>query len=66
MKTVRELVESLQSEVCPACQGRKWEGKSVCIRCWRRLPAEIRQALYRRVGQGYEEAVGAALEALAR
>ena len=40
-------------------------GKSFCFSCWNRLPSALRQPLYRKFGEGYEEAHAAAMAALA-
>ena len=58
-------VKSLRSSDCPHCDGRKKEGQSFCYGCYKRLPEEMRKALYRRLGAGYEEAFEAAVKWLA-
>lgn len=58
------LIASLRAAKCPACTKHKSPGKSVCWPCWNRLPSSVRQALYRRVGAGYEEAHAEAMKAL--
>jgi hypothetical protein len=52
------LVESLRSEVCPICGGRKGVRMTMCRADYKALPASIRSALYSGVGIGYEEAIG--------
>jgi hypothetical protein len=54
-------IDSLYSQTCPACGGRKGEEKSLCYRDFCRLPAKIKADLYKFVGHGYEEALAAAL-----
>lgn len=51
---------SLVSEQCPCCDGWKRKGQSFCRHCYYSLPADMRQALYHRFGQGYEDALDAA------
>lgn len=46
--------------VCVHCKGTKKRGQSFCQRCYYSLPPNMRQALYRRFGSGYEEAYDAA------
>lgn len=62
--TTRHLVESLRSDQCPACASGKHPGRTLCGRCFRKLPGEVRDDLYKRIGQGYEAAVAAAMTAL--
>jgi len=60
------LVESLVSKVCPACQGEKNERQTFCRKCYYRLTMATRKALYRRIGEGYEEAFAKAMNELSR
>lgn len=46
------------------CGRRKEKRMSFCQPCYRRLPLEMRGALYKRAGQGYEEAYDAAVKYL--
>lgn len=55
-ETTRQLLDSLRSATCPACAGGKTRGQTMCHRCWGELPAAFRTPLYRRIGQGYEDA----------
>jgi hypothetical protein len=64
--TAREATLSLFSCVCPACGDTKGKAKTLCGRCYHRLPRDIAKALYSRVGQGYEQAIGRAFLALGR
>lgn len=56
-------IQALFSTEC-VCGKKKNEARSFCLSCYRSLPPEIRSALYRRSGFGYEEAVAQAVEAL--
>lgn len=58
------LIKSLQSTLCPGCGGHKESAQTFCRRCYFMLDGSLRSHLYDRVGQGYEEAVGAALKSL--
>ena len=60
-ETTRHLLDSLRSATCPTCAGDKTRGQTMCHRCWGELPAAFRTPLYRRVGQGYEDAFRRAL-----
>lgn len=60
--TEEEIIESLGSQACPNCGGYKRPRMSFCGQCYRMLPYGLKQALYRRVGQGYEEAFREATE----
>lgn len=59
-----DVLESLQSRECPGCGGRKTTMRSFCPRDYYALTAELRQALYRRFGEGYAQAFVAALQHL--
>jgi hypothetical protein len=50
------------SERCPVCDKHKRKGNSFCTPCYYSLPIEMRQALYRRFGEGYEQALAEAKE----
>lgn len=61
----REILESLGSTVCGACGGVKREKMSHCTSCYYALPQFMRKALYKRFGEGYEEAYEDSLKYLA-
>ncbi|MCE5242476.1 MAG: phage protein GemA/Gp16 family protein [Syntrophobacteraceae bacterium] len=48
-------LRELQSDQCQ-CGKSKGSGKSFCYSCWKKLPVDLQRPLYRRLGQGYEEA----------
>ena len=56
-------IESLASDQC-LCERPKKSGFSFCYRCYRTLPVDMQRALYRRMGDGYEEAVNEACQYL--
>lgn len=45
----------LNSTTCE-CGRKKLSGNSFCLTCYRALPRSAQLALYRHVGEGYEEA----------
>jgi hypothetical protein len=51
-----ELVRELQSDICH-CGSDKKPNTTFCTKCYFRLPHGMRQALYRRLGDGYADAV---------
>ena len=59
-----EYVESLGSFTCPFCKGSKKDGHTFCNSCYWKLPKVHQVAIYRRLGDGYEEAVDDAIEYL--
>lgn len=59
------ILRGLGSLECEACGGRKRPKQSHCRDCFFALPAELRRALYRRFGAGYEEAYEESLKFLA-
>lgn len=60
----RAVLRSLRRHVCPACGGPKLSAQTLCRKDYHRLPQALQFALYRRVGEGYREAVVTALIAL--
>ena len=60
-KTARDLIHELYAEQC-RCDRPKERGETFCKRCYFNLPKPMRQALYRRVGEGYEAAYAAAVK----
>ena len=64
--TTRDLVMSLRSGTCPACNKPKTAMKTFCYPCYRRLPRAKQDALYQLVGEGYEQAFADAMQHLRR
>jgi len=56
-------LEMLKSEQC-LCERGKKPGKAFCYGCYKRLPYRMQEDLYKRVGQGFEEAYEAATKYL--
>jgi len=55
MSSARELIQELRGVVC-RCGREKHSGETFCKACYFRLPPLLRRALYKRVGEGYENA----------
>lgn len=62
MKTI-DLVNELRGTTC-RCRANKKRGQTFCKACYYALPTKLRRALYRRVGEGYEEAYAEAVNFL--
>jgi len=60
----QQLFASLKSTTCPACGRFKKPMQTLCASDYRRLSKQLKKDLYKRLGEGYEEAVHAALNAL--
>jgi len=58
--TYKEIWDDFISKRCSICGQTKIGMQSFCRADYRRLPPELRQALWRRFGEGYEEAFEAA------
>jgi hypothetical protein len=62
-KDMQFYVGELRSEECQCGQWKK-PGYSLCYRCYKALPRDMRNDLYKLVGRGYEAAYDAALKYL--
>ena len=60
-----EILRGLGSTICEACGNRKQAKMSHCRTDYFALPRAMRNALYQRYGEGYEEAYEASLAWLA-
>lgn len=58
-----KLLRELAGTVC-RCGAKKKSRQTFCGRCYHSLPRSVALALYRRVGDGYEEAYAKALKHL--
>lgn len=58
-----EIIRELSGTTCH-CGATKEKNQTFCKRCYFALEPGQRRALYRRVGNGYEQAYDAAVEAL--
>jgi len=61
----RALLDELVGQVC-RCLAPKAMKQTFCRRCYYRLPVALRNALYREMGHGYEEAYDQAVAFLLR
>lgn len=59
-----EILRGLGSTTCEGCKGAKKAKMSHCRPCYYALPPKMRQTLYKRFGDGYEEAYEASLRYL--
>ena len=57
------LVRELRGTAC-RCGNVKHSMQTFCAGCYYKLPGEMRRALYRRMGDGYEDAYSAAAKRL--
>ena len=57
-------VKALSSGHC-TCGHAKQTGMAFCFKCWQLVPVNIRKALYRPLGDGFEAAYSAARSYLA-
>ena len=48
-------IETLKSEQCQ-CERSKKRRYALCYKCFQRLPKDLRMALYRPIGAGFEQA----------
>lgn len=58
------ITRSFRSTTCPCCGRVKQSSQSFCYKCFKCLPTKLRNDLYKRFGEGYEEAFGVALVSL--
>lgn len=63
--SIKEAVGILKSVHCD-CGNRKKERHVFCLSCFSRLSPRLRDRLYQRIGEGFEEAVSEAREVLGR
>ncbi len=61
--SIHALTVALLSAEC-RCGRIKRSRQAFCSGCYRALPIPMQKALYRRIGQGYEEAYAAAVREL--
>ena len=63
MTTAIEIIRTLGGLEC-RCKKPKRAHDSFCRWCYGKLPPTMQRALYQRVGDGYEQAYGAAVDFL--
>lgn len=52
----REIYDRFCSRECAACGGRKAPNTGFCRSCYRTLPQAMKNALWKRFGEGFEAA----------
>lgn len=57
----REIFEVFSGTKCQSCDGTKRRLNAFCSWCFRELPPALKSSLYKRFGQGFEEAYQASL-----
>ncbi len=63
MTEMTDLLNELIGEVCVCGRGKR-PRETFCRGCYYSLPTRMRKDLYKRMGQGYEEARRAAVKCL--
>ena len=63
LKEAGFYIRELRSNQCQ-CEAPKKPGNSFCYSCYTDLPLDMRSALYRKLGSGYEDAYDAAVKYL--
>jgi hypothetical protein len=61
----KTLLEDFLGTECSGCGGEKRSKMSHCSKCYYKLPKTMQAALYKRFGEGYEEAFEASTKYLA-
>jgi predicted amidophosphoribosyltransferase len=61
---IHTLKSSLMGDLCPICGKSKRPAQTLCPHCYSKLPLTLRRKLYDRIGQGYEQAIEAAMKHL--
>lgn len=56
-----EIFNAFVSEKCAGCGGRKNPRNAFCLACYRQLPKLMQHTLWKRFGDGFEEAYQGAL-----
>lgn len=63
--TQKEALSDLFGRSCSGCGLTKRADQSFCYRCYKKLPKRLQRALYQRIGDGYESALGESRRVLA-
>ena len=56
-----EIFSAFAGTTCAGCGGTKRKANAFCTFCYRELPAALKNSLWKRFGQGFEEAYQACL-----
>jgi hypothetical protein len=57
----REIFEAFMGTHCAGCNGAKRSHGAFCLPCYRLLPNALKRSLWKRFGNGFEEAYQASL-----
>ncbi len=57
----REIFEAFVGKRCAGCQGVKQNRNAFCRLCYQQLPRALQRCLWKRFGEGFEEAYHACL-----
>lgn len=52
----QQALRELGELKCSGCGNAKQRGRTFCVACYKRLPANLRSALYKSFGNGYTQA----------
>ena len=61
----KSILEDFLGTECSGCGGVKVSKRSHCSKCYYRLPKQMQSDLYKRFGEGYEQAFAASQKYLA-
>ena len=61
---IQDYIQILKDEKCSVCDRDKKIGFAFCYKCYSSLPNDIQRELYRKMGEGFEEAVDEAVKYL--
>lgn len=56
-----EIFDAYVGKECAGCKGPKQKRNAFCLACYRQLPAALKNSLWKRFGEGFEEAYQASL-----
>jgi hypothetical protein len=56
-----EIFDRFMGHECQGCSGRKSSASGFCVPCYRQLPRALKSCLWKRFGNGFEEAYQASL-----
>ncbi len=61
MMETTDIWRAFVSAECAGCKGRKKPHNAFCRECYKQLPQKLRNALWQRFGEGFEQAYVACL-----
>ena len=57
---IRTIRSDFRGVVCSVCDSAKPAHHAFCVRCYKMLPKKLREGVWKRFGEGYEDAFLAA------